>query len=453
MNGDFSRDTFDPAMNFSRVLMQQGRVHVDADWNEQVSILLHHLRAFAADVIGPFGGPVDPVTGEVEAFRVGDVERDPDYRVIDFPIGPGRYYVDGFLCESPPGSTYEGQDGNPEPPGLPALVYLDVWERHLTFLEQPSIREVALDGPDTASRARVVSQVRLAQPPEGFGLGSDDVIPRWHEWTRLWQWPERGCLSAWAQTGQAMDDPCIEPPTSRYRGPENQLYRVEIHRGGQASIEGIGGGATFKWSRENASVAFAIETVTIDDEATSTTIMLEDLGRDVRFGLEVGDWVEIEDEDSVIRGDTRSLLEIREIDRPARSLVLDGVPTVSPDVTEDPDAWKNPILRRWDHREAGNLPLDDGAIPIREGEAVDLEDGIRIEFEGGEPAARYRTGDFWLIPARVATGDVEWPRDAEGPTCQPPRGVDHHYAPLAVINADGNLVEPLLLRSIRQVAE
>ena len=54
--GDFSRDSFDPLKHFSRVLMQQGRVQLDADWNEQTSIVLHYLQALASDIIGPFGG-------------------------------------------------------------------------------------------------------------------------------------------------------------------------------------------------------------------------------------------------------------------------------------------------------------------------------------------------------------------------------------------------------------
>ena len=43
--GDFTRDTFDPAKRFLRVLYQQGRVQLDADFNEQVSILLHYLQS------------------------------------------------------------------------------------------------------------------------------------------------------------------------------------------------------------------------------------------------------------------------------------------------------------------------------------------------------------------------------------------------------------------------
>ena len=53
MQGDFSRNTFDPTKHFSRVLMQQGRVQLDADWNELNAIVFHYLRTLARDVYGP----------------------------------------------------------------------------------------------------------------------------------------------------------------------------------------------------------------------------------------------------------------------------------------------------------------------------------------------------------------------------------------------------------------
>ena len=34
MKGDFSKDTFDAKKHFHEVLMQQGRVLLDSDWNE-----------------------------------------------------------------------------------------------------------------------------------------------------------------------------------------------------------------------------------------------------------------------------------------------------------------------------------------------------------------------------------------------------------------------------------
>ena len=49
-----------------------------------------------------------------------------------------------------------------------------------------------------------------------------------------------------------------------------------------------------------------------------------------------------------------------------------------------------------------------------------------------EPGKMYRTGDFWTVPARTATGDVEWPTDAaRRPLLQSPMGIQVHYAPLA----------------------
>ncbi len=56
--GDFTRDTFDPFRHFSRVLMQQGRVQLDSDWNEQVSILTHYFRMLGADLMGPHVAPL-----------------------------------------------------------------------------------------------------------------------------------------------------------------------------------------------------------------------------------------------------------------------------------------------------------------------------------------------------------------------------------------------------------
>jgi len=57
MKADLTRITFEPSKHFSRVIMQQGRVQLDADWNEQAAILSHYLQALTADVIGPNSSP------------------------------------------------------------------------------------------------------------------------------------------------------------------------------------------------------------------------------------------------------------------------------------------------------------------------------------------------------------------------------------------------------------
>jgi hypothetical protein len=161
MKGDFTRDTFRKNKHFSRVLWQQGRVQLDADFNEQTAILLHRQLTLAADLIGPHGTPPPPAgEPEQDGFRITNVAG------TDFKIANGRYYVDGILCENDEKNaagafaevTYLTQADYPEAPALPArpyLVYLDVWERHISHLEDPDITEVGLGvhRPDTATRA------------------------------------------------------------------------------------------------------------------------------------------------------------------------------------------------------------------------------------------------------------------------------------------------------------
>ena len=59
MHGDFSRLTFDRAAGYRAVLLQQGRVMLDADFNEQVAITAHHDETRTLDLLGPAGGPAD----------------------------------------------------------------------------------------------------------------------------------------------------------------------------------------------------------------------------------------------------------------------------------------------------------------------------------------------------------------------------------------------------------
>ena len=43
MTADLSRDTFDPRKRHAGVVMQQGRVQLDADWNEEADQVLRYL--------------------------------------------------------------------------------------------------------------------------------------------------------------------------------------------------------------------------------------------------------------------------------------------------------------------------------------------------------------------------------------------------------------------------
>ncbi|TFW31748.1 DUF6519 domain-containing protein [Massilia horti] len=441
MKGDFTRNTFDSAMHFSRVLMQQGRVQLDADWNEQADIVLHLLRSLTSDLIGPHGGAGD-----------GFLVQPRKDRANDFLIGSGRYYVGGIMCENDGGDVgYAAQTGVGVDPDLPVirpgtyLAYLDVWERHLTSHEVPRIRETALGGPDTATRARVEWLVKLlpvdATPPLSFKDYAEflDFLKR-HGRFRL----SEGRLMAGVAVNTDMTNACVVPADNRYRGLENQLYRVEIHHGGKA-WNGSGDktiAASFKWSRDNGSVVFPVAGVQVNGgDRVTTTVTLKDLGRDRKTGLAKDDWVELVDDAYVLRNGAQPLLRVLETDSDNMTVILDGEP--GPGVGTDPG--RHPLLRRWDQRlKTGTTnPANDGALLVQadsttpDGIWIKLEDGIQVRFEAGRT---YSSGDYWLIPARTGTGNIEWPEegDPRHPSWVQPRGDVHYYAPLALASVDAS---------------
>ncbi len=432
--GDFTRDSLDPhrLRQFSRVLMQQGRVQLDADWNEQTDLLLHALRGFIKDLAGPHWGifdfDVDPPRGTSKgritpksispnSFKIDD----STVQSRDFSIGGGHYYVDGILAENgKEGTTYRRQEPKQPVPtdAGPYLVYLDVWERQVTFLEDQDIREVALseNGPDTATRAEVVWQVKLLKHQD---VSDKDIINK-NAFAKIkfvedsaadlqvqLQPENRGFLKARGKAPSEGDsNPCIISPDAQFRRNENQLYRVEIHTGGTATGGTTKEGATFKWSRENGSVVFPIVQVTEHAGSNIVTVTIENLGRDNSLSLEENDWVEIIDDDYILRvaalqgastplpldSSLNPLLQVVEIGKTNSTSVqvtlknIQGGPLVSV-------GQNHPLLRRWDQKEGtgnkgGQPKLEakgSGTINIVEGKTEDtwltLEDGVQIQFQ------------------------------------------------------------------------
>ena len=433
MKGDFTRVTFEPTKHYSRVLKQQGRVTLEADDNEQAAILLHYIRTLARDLIGPYAAPTD-------GFLLG---ADDQNRLS---IGAGHYYVDGLLVENEKPCLYTEQPDYralaaddalakeiDKPSGTLFWVYLDVWEHHITAIEDQAIREKALGGPDTCTRAKVVWQVKALLVIDALKalktaaadadkadidalqvfattpVDGGDANPTWCMMPlSLLVSISKAGLGARVDPGKKTEDACVMPPDSRYRGAENQLYRVEIHDGSDT------GKATFKWSRDNGSVA---------------TAWLGTAGYDLQVsharGFEAGNWVELSDDTGELQGKPGVLVKLVKVQ--GDLLSVDPANTLK--------AWSkdlvNPKVRRWDQVQTE----DTGAVAVDETPAgatetgfvwIDLEDGIQVRFTAG---GEYRTGDYWLIPARVATGQIEWPDGL----VQQPQGIEHHYAPLGFV--------------------
>lgn len=474
MKGDFARVTFDPANHYSQVFQQQGRVLLEADWNEQGRIQQYLLRSFITDLVGPCWA-----AGTGFTIATGDANGKPFTPAPSaWTLSAGHFYVDGILCELEQGCTLATQPNLPTPddtddhgngfasaPSQYAL-WLDVWERHLSYVEAPEIADIALDGVDTASRLQTVWQVRMLSATTATALLNDVQTALTARQTAMpgdtaaanglqaikdlqnqlsptaGSDPAARCalirnilgarinnacpqLSAQLQSSTTDSDPCSIAADARYSGCENQLYRVEIHDRGLPGS----GGASFKWSRENASVIFPItdaSTPATDSTTgiTTMTVTLASLGRDDRLGLAVGDWVELVDDDYTLRQQPSPLLQVTGIAIPNRVVTLQASKGLKP---YGVDLGKHPYARRWDQQKETS---PNGTIPVTEGGdgAFVLENGVQVTFQ---PGGVYATGDYWLIPARVANGgSLDWPRQEDGTPIFVNASGLHHYAAL-----------------------
>lgn len=347
-------------------------------------------------------------------------------------IAAGCYYVQGQHCVWEQGASLANQPDGGVPQRLAPgnyLIYLRAWQRHISALEDPAIREVALGGPDTATRTRQIAQVRalaLPAPPNNqpWNCGSAPA-----DWVALTA-PPKALLAARAEPQLAATNVCDIAASAGYQRLENQLYRVEIH-----SVDAGTGAATFKWSRENGSVAYAVQSLSIDTVANTTTVRVAARGRDANLDLSPHDRVELLDDAAALLERAGQLFEYLHDGDDALDLVLDGVPTGS----LGQDVSLHPLLRRWEQRPTA---AGQNALAVVEDGWIPLEDGVQVRFT---PGGSYRVGDYWQIPARTATADVEWPVGDDGaPLARPPAGVRDGWARLGLVTVDaGGLVSAI----------
>jgi len=492
MRGDFSRLRFSRGKNYTSVLEQQGRVSLDADTNEQCAINDYLRATETVDVVGKVGGPVHD-----EGFKITVQGNTLD-------IGKGRYYVEGLMCENLHHLSYSQQDyllyPNPTDQELLASlssgaiksiqVYLQVWQRLVTALDDPCLREPALGLADTTARLQTVwrvlakgvttsptkaiagnvavtngsatvtgtstiftSELKAGQqivfasdststPYTISAIASDTSLTLSSNYagastastTASVIQTMGGCCSSMhtgpitikdpgrlnAQTGSGSGNCTCQPtPAAGYLGLENQLYRVEIHQGGDEST------ATFKWSRENGSVVVAVT------GTSGKQVYVDSLGPDANLGFAPDQWVEITDDSYQFGQDPNqpgNLYQIQSVNPQNLSVTMkQTVAPVNPAL--------NARMRRWD--QFGSSATNNGVSLSTAW--VDLESGIQVEFSQGN----YVSGDYWLIPARAATGNIEWPPcTSNGNAFQPSNHIEVNEAPLACIQWDTQKQSP-----------
>jgi hypothetical protein len=473
MSGDYSRDTFDALRDYAATYLQQGRPVTDADWNEMVRTLMRRIRAGAIDTIGravvpretPLGFQIEPAAGSLG-------------------IGRGRLYLSGMLLECHgraagfPGVTgngpapvldrarqtsgaptgvldepiapepgdflpYSQQPYWPVPAPLPTggrhLAYLVGWEREVTALHDPALLEPALGGIDSTTRIQNAWQVRLAAVgPNALCETAADAlgIPGWANDIA----PSTARLTTDTIDIDDPEDPCLIPPTDGYTGLENQLYRVELHSVGASQTA-----TRFKFSRENASVAAAVEAI----DSTGKRVTVSRIGRDKLLAFKAGDWVEITDDRRELDHRSGHMLRVAIPYEETREIEFEKpIPAeLIPAGGADSLAHRHTRLVRWDQRgvirrEDGTAWTDldaassDGLIPVPPaGTRLVLESGIVVAFDTAPGAGRYREMDYWRFWARTAGTRIQ--RLAQAP----PDGIHRHYTRLAVLDMPATRVD------------
>lgn len=409
MRGDFTRRSFRPQKRYSSVRMQQGRVQLDSDWNEQVEIQQQLSRTETQDTIGQTGIPAETPF----AFQIAINSEASAGNAIQ--ISDGRMYVDGILCVNEEGrlndrtTTYQSQPFfpvsqsdfdavvGPVPSGGVILVYLDVWERLITAFEDAALLEPALGGPDTTARSQVIWQVKLLPQKSADDARNINLKLRFGT-TELPTLPVTVDVNA--------------PPAG------NQLYRLEVHK----SADETGKGATFKWSRDNGSVVAEWVNDSNPVEVKSRT----------RF--RAGQFLELTDDDHELLEQPGLLCKIdavtEELSGSQKLRLVDPDGQIS-DLTPlfaafKTDGEKKKKARLWDS--AARAVPNDGIL------ALLPDGGLAVSI----PTFAYRTGDAWLIPVRQGMA----------PATALPAEDGHHYAKLAILQrgSEGELSRTADLR-------
>src|SRR5438105_12386909 len=102
MGSDRARVSYDARRQYRAVIMQQGRVTVEADWNEEWQIVNEEIRKDVLDIVGPCGTPDDgydiiaPALSSPPTFTSPPTFGSPPSLIYDFAVTAGTMYVGGI---------------------------------------------------------------------------------------------------------------------------------------------------------------------------------------------------------------------------------------------------------------------------------------------------------------------------------------------------------------------
>jgi Family of unknown function (DUF6519) len=440
--GDLSRSATEFRKHYTSVRAQQGRLLVDDDINEQERLHGEDERRSRIDIIGPTGSPDS-------GFLVSNPQLTG--AGIDFDILPGTLYLGGLRLQQEQLETFQLQldwlQLHGQLPVAPAalgtrfdLVYIEAWQQPVSAVEDSELFEVALGGPDTSTRMRLMHRVHVQS-----GIGGANCVPAWRSLLRSWVGSGRGTLNADGELvvdtllkvdfapGGDPDDLCSPQAVGGYLGADNQAIRVQLVDANH-----------FTWGFDNAAPLYRVQIAQDSSGALKVVSMLTEPKDQAHWPMP-GQVVELLPWSAVLSNNEK-LAELggflATVDAPYDNVTKQFTIAAAPATVFGND-WKHRsdqatlkppgspeffYLRVWNR---GSDMVSPPAIPFTQGNQVALgHTGLIITIDGNDR----RADDFWIIAARPQSPNevVPWLLKSG----RAPHGVRRYFTPLAVIEWD-----------------
>lgn len=356
----------------------------------------------------------------LEEFRIsnimGEINLENDFFITGcgtYDKKPGRMYIEGTLCQKEFNETYHGQSDYPDakpmlltyseisnpPKKISYFVYADVWQRGITHIEDPELREKALGGPDTATRIKTICQVKLREIPNDESLDVRRKITK-EEIKKLTHKNDTGRMSTVVSNNHVNENQKLD-----YVGLDNRLYLVKIHDSGDKNENP----ASFKWSVDNASTCFSVKSI------GPYNVSLKSMGRSLDNVFKIGDIIEIIDDRQELsefpRGELRRITNI-DLDKQLISWDSEdktdpaGIDYLHDEVVMSYFESFHPKIIKWDGIKKVNINGDVDSILLSDDgpkKTVPDNEGVKIRFTNGN----FVSGDYWNFYTRAITGEIE----------------------------------------------
>jgi hypothetical protein len=405
---------------------QQGRVLLEADTNEGQRLVTEETRLDALDFVGPCGTP------------------DNGYEVVasgaDFTIKEGTMYVGGLRVTLEAGVLYSAQPDwldtgelGPWAEGLwrsPASLIernteatLVLREQEITAVEDPALREVALGGPDTAARTRLLQRVVAADTRgETCDAAAGAVSVFWSDHGLVYD-PATAALESRARlqvtpvADAAPPAPCDPPSASGYLGADNQMLRVQV-----TAFDAATGTGTLLWGYYNASTLYRC---TVE---SASTVKLASRPVSAEYQPRSGQVVQVLaraadlGEGAFAAALTGHFAKLTVAYAPDTQIVTLPAVMPQPPFANAADVY----LRLWEDQAAFTL----GTSVVLGGT------GLQVTLTRSS-AGPLHIGDYWCFAARPMTPGIVYPERVVT-TAQPPDGPRMWACPLAVLKGGGN---------------